>query len=892
MKRRQILWILLVLVFTSPLWAWEFNTDDDTEGWKGIRADVSAQDGVLTATVIGDASGNDPWIEPLFGPYDANEIGGFYMKVKWSVPDASMFGSTRFYWFPASGGHNSVAYAAPDDPNAFSVVYVDLLTQEALENTNYWEGMINNFRIDLADGPAVAQDYSVDFDWIRLESRYLDNESFEYWDNENEKIWGWNVPAVDADSFDFNERATVRTRDYAVKVTGKGAYQHIGQDIKGGLDLEKGSRINLMGALNIPTASWDADSVIWFRVRELTNDGQENLSSPVAVTTWDDWFEFNAELTLMHEPADRAAVDVQLFSSTPAGTDFYADDIFVYVMEPATPDQDKHWNWPKSSWEFNTDGDLEGWSGNMNAFQSVDVIDGAVTLVIPAATEDPYFTGPLGPFHTDKSSGLAARMRVSTGPATRGYENFWFYDEGGHSNTSWTVPVIGEWFVLYKDLSNDAAWDGWVNQIRYDVGDFYEEDVTIEIDWIRFVDEYVNNSGFEGTLEPWFHQGAGDLSSFSLSTDQVFSGDTALKIEGVGGFHALTQRVEGWDQIPRGARVTVKGYYYVPSATWDPDGTIWFRVNEYDGSNPPVENYSPTLTEPVLDAWTAFEYSITSIYEPQDRVHMSLQMFSNCVPGTIIYADDVFVSVEGDVPVAGWPINSVKLAADQTIVIDGTVTPEEYAGAQAVVINRDSATGTDPYLPNVIHAMKGRSPVEWDDTDLDDFSATYYFMWDDEYFYAAVSVQDDNYSFEGPTPNAADCLQWAMTETPEETRQNKMYIPTIAPQGSDGGDPVAKNDFGGYIEYDLFQHPEVEYAGSVDPDTQDWMVEVRIPWWAMVGDFDNEVFPPAVGDSVGFTVIAIDYDDVLQVLSATHPDSFPWEMNGQETLTFVDTAGQ
>ncbi len=61
--------LLLVLLVTSPIWAAEFNTDGDTEGWKGIRAGVSAQDGVLTATVVGDASGNDPWIEPKFGPY-------------------------------------------------------------------------------------------------------------------------------------------------------------------------------------------------------------------------------------------------------------------------------------------------------------------------------------------------------------------------------------------------------------------------------------------------------------------------------------------------------------------------------------------------------------------------------------------------------------------------------------------------------------------------------------------------------------------------------------------------------------------------------------------------------------------------------------------------------
>jgi hypothetical protein len=322
--------LVVVLLVTSPILAWEFDIDGNTEGWKGMQADIFAQDGVLRATVAGNTLGNDPRIESPFGPYYANEIRGLYLKARWSIPDTSQFGSSRFYWFPTSGGHNSVAYAASSDPNRFSVVYIDLLTREVLENDNYWEGMINKFRIGLLDGLNVDQDYSVDFDWIRLEGLYLDNESFEYWDHDNDKILGWNVPA-DVNNFDFGEQATVHTRNYALKVTGKGDYQRITQDIKGGLDMERGARVNLTGALNVPTASWAAGSVIWFCIREVTHDGQENLSTPITVTTWDDWFEFNSELILIHEPADRAAVDIQLISSTPAGTVFYVDDIFVYV---------------------------------------------------------------------------------------------------------------------------------------------------------------------------------------------------------------------------------------------------------------------------------------------------------------------------------------------------------------------------------------------------------------------------------------------------------------------------------------------------------------------------------------------------------------------------------
>ena len=35
----------------------------------------------------------------------------------------------------------------------------------------------------------------------------------------------------------------------------------------------------------------------------------------------------------------------------------------------------------------------------------------------------------------------------------------------------------------------------------------------------------------------------------------------------------------------------------------------------------------------------------------------------------------------------GWPVNCVKLSPGQTITLDGVVTPQEYDGAQAFIIN-------------------------------------------------------------------------------------------------------------------------------------------------------------------------------------------------------------
>jgi hypothetical protein len=174
------------------------------------------------------------------------------------------------------------------------------------------------------------------------------------------------------------------------------------------------------------------------------------------------------------------------------------------------------------------------------------------------------------------------------------------------------------------------------------------------------------------------------------------------------------------------------------------------------------------------------------------------------------------------------------------------------------------------------------------ETSLEDFNATYYFMWDDTYFYAAVSVQDDNYSFVGPNPNGSDTLQFVFGQTAQEEVTANMYIPTIAPDDG-SGNPLAKNDFGGWVAKDIMA--QADYAGSVNAETQDWAVEVKIPWSAMQGDFETDVFPPSPGDSVGFSLLGIDYDDgALSWFAGI--TTFPWTGGGLQPMFFVEISAQ
>ncbi|MHC4167848.1 MAG: sugar-binding protein [Planctomycetota bacterium] len=267
----------------------------------------------------------------------------------------------------------------------------------------------------------------------------------------------------------------------------------------------------------------------------------------------------------------------------------------------------------------------------------------------------------------------------------------------------------------------------------------------------------------------------------------------------------------------------------------------------------------------------------------------------------------------------GWPINCVKLRTGQTISIDGVVTPGEYDGAQPVMINANAATGIDPYQPQYRHQMYGspRFPNQWRDTSLDDFSATYYVMWDDDALYVAVSVRDDSYqsheSFE-LFDDASDTLHFTLSATPYDSHVPSLYGPSIAPRDKTTGRTIAKNHFGNrsgkFITNGLFNDPchLPVYAGSVNDETQDWMVEVKIPWDSMIGAFAGDlangdadgngrnVFPPHLLDQIGFSIIALDSDNVdgrtqRQFHACTLNGAFPWEFKGnktQETLTFIE----
>ena len=162
-------------------------------------------------------------------------------------------------------------------------------------------------------------------------------------------------------------------------------------------------------------------------------------------------------------------------------------------------------------------------------------------------------------------------------------------------------------------------------------------------------------------------------------------------------------------------------------------------------------------------------------------------------------------------------------------------------------------------------------------------------------------------------------MQFTLSAEPNAAETGQNYIPTVAVDPD--GNAVAKNDFGatfGYM-YDLFQpgntdparESRVELAGHLDNETQDWSIELKIPWGFMIGDFPGDlvngdadgdgknVFPPVIGQEAGYTILPRDWDldETGAVSNATgmratnKPWYQPWQVMPDnptsQTLTFL-----
>ncbi len=143
---------------------------------------------------------------------------------------------------------------------------------------------------------------------------------------------------------------------------------------------------------------------------------------------------------------------------------------------------------PKYSWNFDQDGNLEGWG--VQDWQTVDLSSLEVKggyLTAKATGVDPqiYSTEGLG-IDAAKFSKIEIRMRVSAGKSAQVYFSFGNGDWSESKSKEFETEPGNEFKTYVIDLRDVSSWKGIVNQLRLDptsdsIG------ASIEIDYIRLL---------------------------------------------------------------------------------------------------------------------------------------------------------------------------------------------------------------------------------------------------------------------------------------------------------------------------------------------------------------------------------------------------------------------
>lgn len=565
---------------------------------------------------------------------------------------------------------------------------------------------------------------------------------------------------------------------------------------------------------------------------------------------------------------------------------------------------------PALAWEFDTDTDREGWTRS-HCF--LDVNEGKLIVTpSPNNNQNVRAVSALGPWDLDLVTGVYMKMTSTRDASGLGNESFHYWSdslEGKQQQLDMEVlGAPGEPEIVYVDLLGKVVGEELLcfalnfPRIWNKQDDAEVNDISYEVDWVRLEGEYLDNESFEywdfdnDKIVGWTAD-AGYEFPDPMDPEHVNGRAYAAVQNGSGSAQTLKQSIKGGGDMAKGTKVMLAAALKVPAAAASAEITLKIAENGV--------NDATVIAIDTLDVYfdASAEYTLQS--DAAERQSLDVEIGISSPSGSKVYVDDIFVAVlpePNPMPEGaqyGWPVSCVKLAEGQEITVDGVVTPEEYAGAKAVVYNQHTWNAQDPHDSNYIHeALSMNKPDSWFYTPVDDFNETYYVMWDDEALYIAASVQDDNYQFVGPAPNASDMIQVYLTASPNRTFDERRhgYIPTVAPQGeTQGSDPVAKSNWGiAFTAFDVLtgEGTTSTYAGKVDPDTQDWAVEVRIPWAMMVTDFNQDlangdadqdgrdVFPPQIGDVAGITLMCNDMDvDDWGFQSWTHSGK-PWEHMG------------
>jgi len=137
---------------------------------------------------------------------------------------------------------------------------------------------------------------------------------------------------------------------------------------------------------------------------------------------------------------------------------------------------------PSFSWDFNQDGNFEGWEVQ-NQLDPIQTSNG--NLVTKSTGNDPFMISPTINADAASLSHIEIRMKISAGNYAELY--FMTNSEGTYDESKvlrFPITADGQFHTYIIDMTEATKWNGVITQIRLDP---VVTQATIEIDYIRLL---------------------------------------------------------------------------------------------------------------------------------------------------------------------------------------------------------------------------------------------------------------------------------------------------------------------------------------------------------------------------------------------------------------------
>jgi len=446
---RKISVFLLLLILAKPSLPasikWDFNEDGNMGGWNLVSS--------LTGNVSNGAlhlqiTGADPYIATDGQSIDAS----VYKKIKIRMKNSTSSTNMDFFFFSSD-------YPEGYDLNRFARTVISANDSDYKEytidmsNNPYWTGKITVLRIDPVD---EATSGDIDIDYIHLVS--VSNETWGF--EEDGNLEGWNlVSSLTGDVSDGALHLQITGADPYIATDGQSIDASVYKKIK--IRMKNG------------TASTNMD--FFFFSSEYPDGYDLNKFARTVISANDtDYKEYTIDMS--NNPYWAGKITLLRIDPVDEATSGNIDIDYINLETN-----------PVVEWNFNEDGNTQGWIADHSL--SGSVANGIYHLDVTG--DDPYFLIPGLSFDASTFKTLKIKMKNNT--SDNGMDVYFFssdyvqdYDGSRYAHATTTANDSG-YRVYTIDFSNNPYWTGKITFLRIDPT--AANSGSVDIDYISVVEK-------------------------------------------------------------------------------------------------------------------------------------------------------------------------------------------------------------------------------------------------------------------------------------------------------------------------------------------------------------------------------------------------------------------